>query len=108
MAWVHLLGRKFADVLTDSDFDLLLEWPYWNRFGQQGHCYYGSCHDRRFCISQSRRDRPDTTENLERVSNIDDLDSGAPLRPDFKAFAGIAGTYRGIFETRSSKNPSRR
>ncbi len=38
---------------------------------------------------------------LERVSNIDDLDSGAPLRPDFKAFAGIAGTYRGIFETRS-------
>jgi hypothetical protein len=39
---------------------------------------------------------------LERVSNIDDLDSGAPLRPDSKAFAGIARTYRGIFETCSS------
>ncbi len=42
-----------------------------------------------------------SAKRLERVSNIDDLDSGAPLRPDFKAFAGIAGTYRGIFETRS-------
>jgi hypothetical protein len=39
---------------------------------------------------------------LERVSDIDDLDSRAPLRPDFKALMGAAGTPETIFETRSS------
>ena len=33
---------------------------------------------------------------LERVSNINDFDSGAPWRPDSKALAGIAGTWRTI------------
>ncbi len=51
-------------------------------------------------LKRLRMNRDQT--RVERVSNIDDLDSGAPLRPDFKAFAGIAGTYRGIFETRSN------
>jgi hypothetical protein len=67
MAWVHLLGRKFADVLNDPGFDLLLEWPYWNRFGRQGHCYYGCLNSRRYCISQSKRNGPDTMRNLARV-----------------------------------------
>ncbi len=32
------------------------------------------------------------TETLERVSNIDDPDSGAPLGPDFKVLTGSTGT----------------
>lgn len=67
MAWVHLLGRKFAEMLGDPDCELLLDWPYWNRFGQQGHCYYATCHSRRFCISQSKREGPDKIQNLARV-----------------------------------------
>lgn len=38
---------------------------------------------------------------LERVSNIDDFDSRAPLRPDFTALTEVAGMPRTIFETRS-------
>jgi hypothetical protein len=64
MAWVHLLGRKFAAALNDPTFDLLLDWPYWNRYGRQGHSYYGRLNGRRFCISQSKRDGPDKVENL--------------------------------------------
>lgn len=67
MAWVHLVARKFAGVLADPDFDLLVEWPYWNRFGSQGHSYYGTCHGRRFCMSQSHQDGADTMESLARV-----------------------------------------
>jgi len=66
-AWVYRLGREFAGVLTDDGFDLLLNWPYWNRFGRQGHSYYGLCHGRRFCISQSKREGPDDVRNLARV-----------------------------------------
>jgi hypothetical protein len=42
--------------------------------------------------------------SIERVSNINDLDSGAPLRPDFKALMGTAGTPRTIYETRSNNH----
>ena len=78
MAWVHLLGRKFADALIDPEFDLLLDWPYWNRLGRQGHCYYASCRGRRFCISQSCRRGPDLVNNLERVfRNGDSVDERA-------------------------------
>ncbi len=67
MAWVHLLGRKFAEVLNHPDFDLLVDWPYWNRYGRQGHSYYGCLNGRRYCVSQSKRTGPDTLENLARV-----------------------------------------
>lgn len=67
MAWVHLLGRRFAEVLSDPAFEMLLEWPYWNRSGRQGHCYYGRLNSRRYCISQSKRKGPDTMPNLSRV-----------------------------------------
>jgi hypothetical protein len=40
---------------------------------------------------------------VERVSNIDDLDSRQPVRPRFKALLGIVGTQRTIFETSSSE-----
>lgn len=65
MAWVHLLGRKFADLLDDRD--LLLDWPYWNRSGQQGHCYYVCSRDRRYCISQSKRNGPDSLANIAKI-----------------------------------------
>ncbi len=75
MAWVHLLGRKFAEVLIDQDFELLADWLYWNRYGVQGHSYYGSWHERRFCISQSRREGPDMIGNIARVfRNGDSID----------------------------------
>ena len=67
MAWVHLLGRKFAKVLIDPEFTLLEDWPYWNRFGQQGHSYYGFCRHRRFCISQSKSKHSDPLFKLARV-----------------------------------------
>src|SRR5271166_6369435 len=74
-AWVYLLGRKFGSVLTDPEFELLSDWAYWNRFGQQGRCYYGFCKGRRFCISQSRRNAPDTVNNIARVfGNGDSID----------------------------------
>jgi hypothetical protein len=66
-AWVYRLGREFAGVLTDDRFDVLLNWPYWNRFGRQGHSYYGRYRGRRFCISQSKREGPDAMGNLARV-----------------------------------------
>lgn len=67
MAWVHLLGRKFAQALTDPKFDLLADWPYWNRFQVQGHCYYGLLRGRRFCLSQSRCDAAEPMPKLARV-----------------------------------------
>ncbi len=40
---------------------------------------------------------------LERISNINDFDSGERLRPDFKALMGLAGRQQTILETRSRK-----
>lgn len=73
MAWVHLLGRKFAGVLEHPDCVLLDDWPYWNRYGRQGHCYYLVCAGRRFCVSQSKRESADTVRNLARVFRNGDL-----------------------------------
>jgi hypothetical protein len=67
VAWVHLLGRKVAAALADPKFDLLLNWPYWNRFGRQGQSYYGSYQGRKFCVSQSKQEEPDTMAKLSRV-----------------------------------------
>jgi len=67
VAWVHLLGRKFADVLRDERFDLMIDWPYVNRFGVQGHSYYGCLRGRRFCVSQSRRQGPDAMANIASI-----------------------------------------
>jgi hypothetical protein len=66
-AWVYRLGREFAKTLTDPSFDLMIDWPYWNRHGQQGHSYYAVCHGRRFCMSQSKRQGPDEMGNLARI-----------------------------------------
>jgi hypothetical protein len=66
-AWVYRLGREFGDVLTNDGFEMLLEWPYWNRHRRQGHSYYGRCHGRTFCISQSKRIGPDRIGNLASV-----------------------------------------
>jgi len=65
--WVHLLGRRLANTLTDPDFDLLLDWPYWNRFGRKGHSYYGQCNGRRFCMSQSACEGPDNLAHLASI-----------------------------------------
>jgi hypothetical protein len=66
-AWVYRLGREFAKVLSDPNFDLLADWPHWNRRGQQGHSYYATCHSRRFCMSQSKRQGPDEMANLAHI-----------------------------------------
>src|SRR5581483_5252306 len=65
--WVYLLGRKFATALTDPKFQVLSDWPYWNRRDIEGHCYYANWNERKFCLSQSRQSGPD---NVNRIANV--------------------------------------
>jgi hypothetical protein len=67
IAWVHALGRMFADELEKPDFEVFLERPFFNRNGIPGYSYYGYREGRRFCVSQSRQSEPDSTANLARV-----------------------------------------
>lgn len=79
-AWVYRLGREFAKALTDPSFDLMMDWPYWNRYGQQGHSYYAFCHGGRFCMSQSKRQGPDEMGNLARIfTDGDAIDTHRPF-----------------------------
>ena len=91
MAWVQLLGRKFADVLRHENFDLMVDWSYVNRFGVQGHSYYGCLLGRRFCVSQSRRQGPDAMERIARIfRNGDGIDrSIGPFYSNRKGQVGL-------------------
>lgn len=74
--WVYLLGRRFSGVVADPSFEIIVDWPYWNRRQVQGHCYYGHWSGRKFCLSQSRQSGPDCMSRIAKVlSNGDAIDT---------------------------------